>query len=169
MIIHGSKFRIRAKSQGMALSLGDKINQTQKSRWFCLSNNICITDVFPFQSTQETTSCSGIRHLPWVGQPVLTSRPVITPWTPSLAECRQHCYYVMNIWVGQTGFIWHFCILRDVMRHRNCIYWNRIHVCILRNRCLLAECVIAIRNTWKQKQGLHNTASLLKWLQYSDV
>ena len=27
------KCRIRAKSQGMALSLGDKINQTQKSRY----------------------------------------------------------------------------------------------------------------------------------------
>ena len=147
----------------MALSLGDKINQTQKSRWFYLLTIIYITDVFPFQSTQETTSCSGIRHLPWVEQPVLTNRPVITPWTPSLAECRQHCYYVMNIWAGQTGFIWHFGFLRDVMRHRNCIYWNRIHVCILRNRCLLAECVIAIRNTWKQKQSKAYT-TLATWL-----
>ena len=34
------KSRIRAKSQGMALSLGDKINQTQKSRYLFMHKTI---------------------------------------------------------------------------------------------------------------------------------
>ena len=129
-----ASIRIRAKSQGMALSLGDKINQTQKSRWVVLVtfwsffSHLCtsrqqhwtmFSDDFLFQPTQEAPSSSRIRG------PLIELASQYFPTSDYFEHFHSRsvgdCYYVMtSSWLGsgQDRSSRPFCISCDVMRHR---------------------------------------------------